>query len=319
MEQGIAIKAGLFISHFEAIKQIPDPAEQAAMYEAIFNYQFYGTMPEGLPPIANMLMTAIFPVLEKDVSYKSGGGLGNVSAETVALKVKELGGKKAAAAFFGVTERTIYNKLAKTEKAGSETSNEVQCNFSEISTQKEEGRKKNEEERRERKDAQSAKAEAQAERTVEQKLLALPLSSNSVLYPAEQIPVKPPPEQEEPFCPPTEAEVAAYCAERKNGIDPELFVAYYAATGWKRKSGADVTDWKSEVVVWEKRERPAEKARASPPAAKWEAPPPIEISEEEREQGAAMLAKFLASCKAVSPKKAQAQPQPMPVAAGGAG
>ena len=68
------------------------------MYEAIFNYQFYGTMPENLPPIANLLTTAIFPALKKEFSHKSGGRLGKAGAEEIAAKVKELGGKKAAAA-----------------------------------------------------------------------------------------------------------------------------------------------------------------------------------------------------------------------------
>jgi hypothetical protein len=53
------------------------------------------------------------------------------------------------------------------------------------------------------------------------------------------------------FQPPTVDEVAAYCAERKNGIDAEAFVASYASKGW-RVGRSPMRDWKSAVVTWEK-------------------------------------------------------------------
>ena len=273
MEENI-VKGSLFVSHFEAIKQIPDPAEQAAMYEAIFNYQFYGTMPENLPPIANLLMTAIFPVLEKEVSRKSGGRLGKAGAEEIAAKVKELGGKKAAAAFFGVSERTIYNKLSEIEKNAPEAADELHCNFSEIEENKEERRKKNEErenverekdkqaeKQEEREGAQSAPVELQA-------APALPVSGNppenSVLFPTKQA-VDSPQYAEQPqekqkqqksaaFVAPTVEEVAAYCSERNNGMDAEAFVAFYASKGWMVGKNR-MKDWRQAVITWEKRER----------------------------------------------------------------
>jgi hypothetical protein len=56
------------------------------------------------------------------------------------------------------------------------------------------------------------------------------------------------------FTPPTVEEVAAYCAERGKGIDPEVFVDFYAAKGWKVGSQS-MKDWKACVRTWEKRER----------------------------------------------------------------
>jgi hypothetical protein len=56
------------------------------------------------------------------------------------------------------------------------------------------------------------------------------------------------------FIPPTVDEVRAYCQERNNGIDPEAFVAHYTANGWK-VGKADMKDWKSAVITWEKRRR----------------------------------------------------------------
>jgi hypothetical protein len=65
------------------------------------------------------------------------------------------------------------------------------------------------------------------------------------------------------FAPPSIEEVAQYCQERRNGIDPEAFVAFYASKGWK-VGGASMKDWKSPVITWEKRNR-AEKPSVSVP------------------------------------------------------
>jgi len=54
-----------------------------------------------------------------------------------------------------------------------------------------------------------------------------------------------------PFIPPTLDEVSIYCIEQKNNVDPEKFIAYYQARGWKLKSG-DIKCWKSCVKTWEK-------------------------------------------------------------------
>lgn len=54
------------------------------------------------------------------------------------------------------------------------------------------------------------------------------------------------------FVPPTLEEVTAYCCERKNGIDPEHFIDYYTARGWKYNGGQPVKDWRACVRTWEK-------------------------------------------------------------------
>lgn len=65
----------------------------------------------------------------------------------------------------------------------------------------------------------------------------------------------------ERFKPPSVEEVAAYCRERQNDIDPEAFVAHYAAKGW-RIGSTPMKDWKQAVVTWEVRRR--EESQASP-------------------------------------------------------
>ena len=53
--------------------------------------------------------------------------------------------------------------------------------------------------------------------------------------------------------PPSVKEVAAYCAERKNGVDAEAFVAFYESKGWMVGKN-EMRDWKAAVRTWEKRE-----------------------------------------------------------------
>ena len=57
------------------------------------------------------------------------------------------------------------------------------------------------------------------------------------------------------FIPPTIEEVAAYCRERGNNVDPEKFIAHYGSQKWKKSNGQPVTDWKLCVITWEKPNR----------------------------------------------------------------
>ena len=53
------------------------------------------------------------------------------------------------------------------------------------------------------------------------------------------------------FIPPTVDEVTDYCNERQNGVDPERFVDYYTANGW-RVGKNSMKDWKAAVRTWER-------------------------------------------------------------------
>lgn len=57
------------------------------------------------------------------------------------------------------------------------------------------------------------------------------------------------------FTPPTVEEVKGYCQERKNTVDPQRFVDFYAAKGWKVGNQA-MKDWRAAVRTWEGREGP---------------------------------------------------------------
>jgi hypothetical protein len=73
-------------------------------------------------------------------------------------------------------------------------------------------------------------------------------------------------EESKRFTPPTVEEVAEYCRERNNQVDPEKFHAFYASKGWK-VGNQPMKDWKMCVITWEKRE---EKPVKAVPAAQYE-------------------------------------------------
>lgn len=53
------------------------------------------------------------------------------------------------------------------------------------------------------------------------------------------------------FVPPTLEEVASYCRERNNTVDPQHWHDYYSSNGWKVGKNP-MKDWKSAVRTWER-------------------------------------------------------------------
>lgn len=70
-------------------------------------------------------------------------------------------------------------------------------------------------------------------------------------------------EKRKRFKPPSVEEVRAYCMERNNGIDPEAFVDYYTARGWKYGQGKPIADWKAAVRTWERRDKKSGNAQTA--------------------------------------------------------
>lgn len=55
------------------------------------------------------------------------------------------------------------------------------------------------------------------------------------------------------FSPPTVEEVSAYCKDRKNRVDAQRFVDFYASKGWKVGQNP-MKDWRAAVRTWEQRD-----------------------------------------------------------------
>ena len=66
------------------------------------------------------------------------------------------------------------------------------------------------------------------------------------------------------FIPPSIDQVKEYCTERKNGIDPEEFVAFYNSKGWMIGKNK-MKKWQDAVITWEKNRRNQGRASPSPP------------------------------------------------------
>ena len=54
------------------------------------------------------------------------------------------------------------------------------------------------------------------------------------------------------FQKPTVEDVAAYCRERQNSIDPQHFWDYYEARGWMLSKGVKMRSWRHAVSTWER-------------------------------------------------------------------
>ena len=54
------------------------------------------------------------------------------------------------------------------------------------------------------------------------------------------------------YAPPSVEQVAQYCKERGNRVNPSLFVDYYSAVGW-RVGKVPMWDWRAAVRTWEQR------------------------------------------------------------------
>lgn len=82
----------------------------------------------------------------------------------------------------------------------------------------------------------------------------------------EQEPGTKPNEQEtcSTFKKPTVEDVAAYCNERNNGIDPQQFVNYYESKGWM-VGRSPMKNWRAAVRYWERNATDAGNGQPEPP------------------------------------------------------
>lgn len=83
-------------------------------------------------------------------------------------------------------------------------------------------------------------------------------SSNALTKPTK--PTKP---TKNIFTPPTFEEVALYCKERGNSINPQAFLDHYQANGWVRGK-TKIKDWRACIRTWEINDRQRQKSPFTP-------------------------------------------------------
>lgn len=79
-----------------------------------------------------------------------------------------------------------------------------------------------------------------------------PVQSNPVQL-RESIAAKAPPAPKTRFVPPSQAEIGAYVREAKLTMDPQEFLDYYTANGWKVGSHT-MKDWRAAARNWARKE-----------------------------------------------------------------
>lgn len=70
-------------------------------------------------------------------------------------------------------------------------------------------------------------------------------------------------EKQKRFSPPSLEEVTEYCSERQNSVDPNRFIDFYSAKGWK-VGNQPMKDWKAAVRTWENRDNGYSKSDRPP-------------------------------------------------------
>ena len=60
------------------------------------------------------------------------------------------------------------------------------------------------------------------------------------------------------FSQPSIDDVSKYCQERKNSVDPQMFIDFYTAKNWMIGKNK-MKDWKAAVRTWEQRNTTIEK------------------------------------------------------------
>jgi len=73
------------------------------------------------------------------------------------------------------------------------------------------------------------------------------------------------------FQKPTVDQIADYCTERSNSIDPQQFFDYYESNGWKVGRNP-MKDWKSAVRYWERNNAGKQTGRKQPTKDPWDDP-----------------------------------------------
>lgn len=139
----------------------------------------------------------------------------------------------------------------------------------------------------------SGRLEVEEEKETEEKTEAnlSPTGESRGAHAQTPAPERPRRRARQSFTPPTLAEVATYCQERHNGIDPQHFLDYYTANGWVQGKGKPIQDWQATLRTWERNNTARPRQNATPTAAEYLAAPPSQSELESIRQMQEFMAK----------------------------
>lgn len=241
-----------FASYADSIQRIKKPADRAKAYDTLVNYALRGIEPDldSLPEPVALIFPLIKPVIDASRRKAEAGKRGGSKSEA---KRKQSGSKR---------EADDKQSESKTQADSKQTQSKVEANAKQNASKVEANRKQNgsnkdmdkdmdmdKDKEKENKKENSAcvfvsEVSESGEATAKQ-------NESNVEANAKQSASK---RKAKAFTPPTVEEVAAFCQKRKNGIDPEEFVASYDAKGWKI-GNTTMVSWQSCVITWEKRRK----------------------------------------------------------------
>ena len=225
MEQMEQIDGFMFFrSYYEAIRQLPNPADRCALYDAVCAYAFGQEEPE-FTTFVSSLWTLILPTLH--ISMRRAA-----AAQKKKLKRQELK--------LGQSEDNVGTNL-------EQTWNKVGTKSEQVPTKEEEEEEKEKEVEKE--EEKKVEGEEKAEGKLEiptpqenngkgesystQKVNNISLSGNDALA-----------------RPPKKEQILEYCRSHGLSVDPQRFFNYYEARGWRLPSGP-VKNWQACLESWE--------------------------------------------------------------------
>ena len=218
---------------FETIVQkFSSVEEQNAMRTKIINYGLFGLEPEELSIKEDMVWDIVKDLIDDQKHRREVNTSNRKSKKQTETNENEI--EETESGFIEENE----------EKSPSTSEKEIKSPFQEKTTENE----KNEEKSRfsTEKEIKSPSAELNRNELnrIEMKRSEMECTPS---------PAKP---EEGPhskhFVKPTLDEIKNYCLERNNGINPERFLDYYEAKGWK-VGNSPMKDWKAAVRTWEQK------------------------------------------------------------------
>ncbi len=212
MEQMEQIDGFMFFrSYYEAIRQLPNPADRCALYDAVCDYAFRREKPE-FTGITQAMWQLLLPTLQRSI-------------------------KRAQAARMRKLAQEASKSVANREQTGSKTV----ANREQSVTEEKEEEKEKEKEKKKVEVEEGGKLEIPTREENKGKGEFHSASKVNLISPSGNDPLARPPKKEQ---------ILEYCRSHGLSVDPQRFFNYYEARGWQLPTGP-VRNWQACLESWE--------------------------------------------------------------------